>query len=282
MANVTEVVNRSIDMVVSSESSYQQQRSTDLSFKGHINPDVPPLTEKQNVFNRPSVSNDANSVTDTPEISEKKGPSYVGEMEEDEFDKEGVEVEEFDPFVPFNDLPDERKRIVTIRAMLTGVICGALVNASNLYLGLKTGWTFSANLFGAIVGFSVLKFFAKILPQKFPIFGGDFGPRENNIVQTAATAAGGLSSVFISGIPALYYLDLLGTPQGDFGRLIPLTIVGGYFGEYGILVSRYTPAADVLCRLCILHSSAQVLHHLCRSRAPLDLPNAVGHCYDDP
>lgn len=154
----------------------------------------------------------------------------MGEMEEDEFNKDHGEIEEFDPFVPFNDLPDERKRIVTIRAMLVGAICGALVNASNLYLGLKTGWTFSANLFGAIVGFSVLKFFAKVLPQGFPILGGDFGPRENNIVQTSATAAGGLSSVFISGIPALYYLGLLGTPQGDFSRLIPLTIVGGYFG----------------------------------------------------
>ena len=91
----------------------------------------------------------------------------------DEFHKkEEGEIEEFDPFVPFNDLPDERRRIVTIRAMVVGAICGALVNASNLYLGLKTGWTFSANLFGAIVGFSVLKFFAKVLPKGFPILGG--------------------------------------------------------------------------------------------------------------
>lgn len=196
--------------------------------QGNINPDVPPLTEKENVFRKPSVNSDGEKeITD----EKKVGPTFVGEMEEDEFHKEtDGEIEEFDPFVPFNDLPDERKRIVTIRAMLTGAICGALVNASNLYLGLKTGWTFSANLFGAIVGFSVLKFFAKVLPQNFPIFGGDFGPRENNIVQTSATAAGGLSSVFISGIPALYFLGLLGTPQGDFGRLIPLTIVGGYFG----------------------------------------------------
>jgi len=210
MANVTEAVSRPIDMM------------------GHINPDVPPLTEKQNVFTKSSVSGGPDAKEG--EIAGEKGPTFVGEMEEDDFDKPELEVEEFDPFKPFNDLPDERKRIVTIRAMLVGVVCGALVNASNLYLGLKTGWTFSANLFGAIVGFSVLKFFARVLPQKFPILGGDFGPRENNIVQTAATAAGGLSSVFISGIPALYYLNLLGTPQGDFHRLIPLTIVGGYFG----------------------------------------------------
>ena len=81
------------------------------------------------------------------------------------------------------------------------------------------------------MGFSVLKSLAKILPEGFPLLGGDFGPRENNIVQTAATAAGGLSSVFISGIPAMYRLQLLSKdPVDDFGRLCTLTIVGGYFG----------------------------------------------------
>ena len=156
-----------------------------------------------------------------------KAPSvYIDEKEEANLVATGV----VDPFVPFDDLPEERQRILTIRAMLVGCICGALVNASNLYLGLKTGWTFGASLFGSIVGFAVLKSLSKALPEKFPIFGGSFGPRENNIVQTAATASGGLSSVFVSGIPALYQLELLSTPKEDFGRLISLTIVGGYFG----------------------------------------------------
>ena len=244
----------------------QYMSATTLTIEqGHINPDVPPLTEKQNVFTKSSVSGGPDAKEG--EIAGEKGPTFVGEMEEDDFDKPELEVEEFDPFKPFNDLPDERKRIVTIRAMLVGVVCGALVNASNLYLGLKTGWTFSANLFGAIVGFSVLKFFARVLPQKFPILGGDFGPRENNIVQTAATAAGGLSSVFISGIPALYYLNLLGTPQGDFHRLIPLTIVGGYFGgsiAHQAACLRKSLSLTSSPRFRIQHPPAEVLHHLRR------------------
>lgn len=198
---------------------------------GHINPDVPPLTEKRNAFN-PSHHGEEKVSTSTEAVdeqaNEKSGPFFVGEMEETDMgDKENITT---DPFVPFDDLPDEPKRIITVRAMLVGCICGALVNASNVYLGLKTGWTFGASLFGAIIGFSVLKSLSKALPDSFPIFGGSFGPRENNIVQTAATAAGGLSSVFISGIPALYQLGLLKTPKEDFGRLISLTIVGGYFG----------------------------------------------------
>ena len=177
-----------------------------------------------------AVVDEKGHVIEDPEKDERRGSAYAGELEEVEFEKQDANIVTMDPFVPFDDLPEERSRIVTIRAVLLGCVCGALVNASNLYLGLKTGWTFTANLFGAIVGFSVLKFLAKVLPSSFPILGGDFGPRENNIVQTAATAAGGLSSVFISGIPALYRLNLLDTPQKDFWRLVPLTIVGGYFG----------------------------------------------------
>ena len=52
------------------------------------------------------------------------------------------------PFKPFDNLPEERSRVLTVRALVIGISCGALVNASNIYLGLKTGWSFSANLFG--------------------------------------------------------------------------------------------------------------------------------------
>ncbi|SMQ56288.1 unnamed protein product [Zymoseptoria tritici ST99CH_3D1] len=209
MSNVNEVIDRQIDPM------------------GHINPDVPPLTEKTNVFNVHTDADGNRSSGSERNFDEKAVHNYVGELEKDDFSEE-YHIQ--DPFTPFEDLPDERKVIVTIRALLVGSICGALVNASNVYLGLKTGWTFGASLFGAIIGFAVLKPLGRALPEKFPIFGGDFGPRENNIVQTVATAAGGLSSVFISGIPALYQLGLLETPKEDFSRLITLTIVGAYFG----------------------------------------------------
>lgn len=135
-----------------------------------------------------------------------------------------------DPFVPFDNVVPE-KHILTFRAMLIGAICGALVNASNIYLGLKTGWTFAANIFGSIVGFAVCKFFEKSL-KHVPLLGGDFGPQENAILQTSAVAAGGLSSVFVSAFPALYQLGLLESPQADYGKITALTAVGGYFGFF--------------------------------------------------
>lgn len=53
-------------------------------------------------------------------------------------------------FAPFPEMkpPDEDAALVTFRAVLVGILCGALVNGSNIYLGLKTGWTSSANLLG--------------------------------------------------------------------------------------------------------------------------------------
>ncbi|KAF4540019.1 Oligopeptide transporter [Lasiodiplodia theobromae] len=151
-----------------------------------------------------------------------------------EVDEKEVEVDHLpDPFVPFDNLPEERDRVLTIRAVIMGCICGALVNASNVYLGLKTGWTFTANLFGAILGFAVIKFFSVTFAENFPILGGGFGPKENNIIQTAATASGGLSNVFVSAYPALYQLNLMSEkPSSDFWKIVSLTAVGGYFGFF--------------------------------------------------
>jgi hypothetical protein len=58
------------------------------------------------------------------------------------------EPEVVDPFLSFDDLPDEDRNILTFRAIVVGLLCGGLVNASNIYLGLKSGWTSGANIFG--------------------------------------------------------------------------------------------------------------------------------------
>ncbi|KAF1841384.1 oligopeptide transporter [Cucurbitaria berberidis CBS 394.84] len=137
-----------------------------------------------------------------------------------------------DPFKPFDNLPEESSKLLTFRALFVGLCCGALVNASNVYLGLRTGWTFTANLFGAIAGFAILKSFSTFLPET-SFLGGSFGPRENNICQTTAMASSGLTHVFISAFPAMYQLKLLGeSPQQDYLKIVALTAVSGYFGYF--------------------------------------------------
>jgi hypothetical protein len=67
---------------------------------------------------------------------------------------EAEAAEAADPFLAFDDLPDEDRNILTFRAILVGLLCGGLVNASNIYLGLKSGWTSGANIFGVRLPFS--------------------------------------------------------------------------------------------------------------------------------
>ncbi|KAG8943628.1 hypothetical protein FRC03_002414 [Tulasnella sp. 419] len=139
-----------------------------------------------------------------------------------------------DPFPVDPHAPVEEHQL-TLRALIVGSALGAVVGSSNIYLGLKTGVSFGPQLFGAIFGFAILKPLSKAIttPGVIPgwIWGGDFGPKENVCVQTAATSAGGLGILFVSGIPALYRLNLMSySPEEDFGKLIALTISVAYFG----------------------------------------------------
>ncbi|KAG6895581.1 hypothetical protein C0992_000543, partial [Termitomyces sp. T32_za158] len=145
---------------------------------------------------------------------------------------------------PFPVDPDEMEEThqLTVRAVFVGCVLGAVVGASNIYLGLKTGFTFGPQLFGAIFGFAILKPLSRIIPEsgllgKF--MGGRFGPKENCTVQSAATASGGLGILFVSAIPAMYRLGLLSKfPQQDVGKLIALAASAGFFGVFFVIPLR--------------------------------------------
>lgn len=69
-------------------------------------------------------------------------------IDENESPREDEEI--LDITKPFPDLPGqpEESAQFTIRALIVGTLLGAVVSASNMYLCLKTGWTFGASLFG--------------------------------------------------------------------------------------------------------------------------------------
>ncbi len=81
-------------------------------------------------------------------------------------------------------------RELTLRGMILGALITIVFTASNVYLGLKVGLTFSSAIPAAVISMAVLRLFsgATIL--------------ENNMVQTQASAAGTLSSI-IFVIPGL-------------------------------------------------------------------------------
>jgi uncharacterized oligopeptide transporter (OPT) family protein len=75
-----------------------------------------------------------------------------------------------------------------------------------------------------------LKPLSRVLPTYFG--GGYFGPKENCTVQTAATAAGGLTALFVAAVPAMYHLGLMTTPRQDIGRLFLLTSITAFYGLF--------------------------------------------------
>ncbi|KAI0761256.1 oligopeptide transporter [Trametes elegans] len=158
---------------------------------------------------------------------------------------EEYEVEEHDMWyqaIPPDPDAIEETHQLTIRAVFVGCALGAIVGASNIYLGLKTGFTFGPQLFGAIFGFAIIKPLSKALPESGllgRLLGGPFGPKENCTVQSAATAAGGIGILFVSAVPAIYRLNLLSFyPKDDIGKLIALTVCAGFFGVFFVIPLR--------------------------------------------
>ncbi|KAI9298720.1 OPT superfamily oligopeptide transporter [Neoconidiobolus thromboides FSU 785] len=130
----------------------------------------------------------------------------------------------------YTDNQGESEAQFTIRAALLGSILGCVVSASNIYLGLKSGFSFPASIFGAILGYAILKPWSKL-----PLYlgGGYFGIKENCTVQTAATAAGGLSVGFINGIPTMFRLELFQLPLDHYWSMLFLwTLAAGFYGLF--------------------------------------------------
>ena len=85
---------------------------------------------------------------------------------------------------------------LTLRGMLLGALITVIFTASNVYLGLKVGLTFSSSIPAAIISMAILRFFK------------DSNVLENNMVQTQASAAGTLSAIIFI-LPGLLYAWLL-------------------------------------------------------------------------
>lgn len=161
-------------------------------------------------------------------------PTPRGPHDQNSLKEELIEEEVFDLYVPLPvdaNTPVEQ-HILTARAVFVGCILGGLVNASNLYLGLRTGFTFSATIFGAIFGYGIIKSCSK-WASGIPFLGAPFGPQENVIIQATATGAGGIAGIFVAGLPAMYRLHLMSPdPKQDIGRIFTITIVCSFFGLF--------------------------------------------------
>jgi OPT family oligopeptide transporter len=113
-----------------------------------------------------------------------------------------------------NSLPDNQAEL-TVRGMIIGAAITAVFMAANVYLGLRTGMTFSSSIPAAIISLSVLRAM------------GSAGILENNIVQTQASAAGTLCNVILV-LPGLLLIGF----WHDFPlwQTMAVCFVGGILG----------------------------------------------------
>lgn len=104
---------------------------------------------------------------------------------------------------------------LTLRGIFIGALITVVFTASNVYLGLKVGLTFSSAIPAAVISMAVLRFFsnATIL--------------ENNMIQTQASAAGTLSSIIFI-LPGLL---MIGYWQSfPFWQTMLICTAGGMLG----------------------------------------------------
>lgn len=96
---------------------------------------------------------------------------------------------------------------LTLRSALTGMILGGVLSLTNLYVGIKTGWTLGIGITSVILAFAFFKVISKLN------FGRELTLLENNAMQSIATSAGYMTAPLISSMAAY----MLAT-----GRVVPM------------------------------------------------------------
>jgi len=96
----------------------------------------------------------------------------------------------------------DKMRQATVRAVVMGMFLGALMCLSNVYVSLKAGWSMGVAITSCILAFVIFQ----ALTKTFRL--APFTILENNAMQSAASAAGSMTSAGIANaIPALMMLN---------------------------------------------------------------------------
>lgn len=95
---------------------------------------------------------------------------------------------------------------LTVRSALTGVVLGGVLSLTNLWVGIRTGWTLGVGITSVVLAFAAFRLLRTIGA------GRDLTILENNAMQSIATSAGYMTSPLIASLPAYMMVT---------GRVIP-------------------------------------------------------------
>ncbi len=113
---------------------------------------------------------------------------------------------------------------LTLRSGLFGMIIGGVLSLTNLYVGMRTGWTLGVGITSVILAFVFFKVAESIgLANEFTIL-------ENNCMQSIATAAGYMTSPMIASLAAYMMIKQVVIPwEHTMLYVIVVAILGVLF-----------------------------------------------------
>jgi OPT family oligopeptide transporter len=147
--------------------------------------------------------------------------------------------------MPIHELSDEQVRTMTLiekdewwlknvykghmpqlnlRSALTGMILGGVLSLTNLYIGIKTGWTLGVGISSVILSFALFKLLSKLK------IGNEMTILENNAMQSIATSAGYMTAPLMASMPAYMMVTGHVVPMWQtFWWIIVLSLLGVLF-----------------------------------------------------
>lgn len=113
---------------------------------------------------------------------------------------------------------------MTIRTFILGIILSIVLGSANAYLGLFAGMTISASIPAAVLSMGILSLFK------------NSSIKENNLVQTSASAGESLAAGIIFTIPALILISsedgFSGWEKFNFSKIFLFSLIGGAMGIF--------------------------------------------------
>ena len=106
---------------------------------------------------------------------------------------------------------------LTLRAALTGMIIGGVLSVTNLYVGIKTGWTLGVGITSVVLAFAFFKALSR-----FGV-GKEITILENNAMQSIASAAGYMTAPLVSSIAA--YMAITGTMIPQYQTMVWISLL---------------------------------------------------------
>jgi OPT family oligopeptide transporter len=116
----------------------------------------------------------------------------------------------------------DRMPQLTLRAVVMGMLLGVLMCVSNVYVGLKAGWSLGVAITSGILAYGAFSTLHRLFPRWF----APFSILENNAMQSCASAAGTMSSGgIVNAIPALMMLNAAAMPSSHAALALWLLVI---------------------------------------------------------